>query len=65
MLRNLETLTDEEWRLLDKVAALTQADNESFSEMRALYEGEIGLKVPRVVKSYSPAGGPTDVRLAP
>ena len=63
MLRGLETLTDEEWRLLDQVAVLTQADNKAFAEMRAIYEGQIGLKVPRVVKSYSPVGEPLEVIL--
>ena len=63
MLKDMETHTEEEWRLLDQVAALTQASNEAFTEMRAIYEAEIGLKVPRVIKSYSPVGAPCEVTL--
>jgi hypothetical protein len=54
---------EEEWRLLDRVAVLTQAGNEAFAEMRAIYEEEIGLKVPRVIRSYGPAGEPREVTL--
>ena len=63
MERDLETLTEEEWQLLDQVAVLTQADNKAFAEMRAIYEGEIGVRVPRVIKSYGPVGGPGEVTL--
>ena len=52
-----------ELALLDKIAVLTQAGNESFSEMQAIYENEAGLKVPPVVMSYSPAFGPSEVIL--
>lgn len=63
MLRGMETPADDECNLLDKVAVLTQAGNEAFTEMRAIYEEEIGLKVPRVVQSYSPVGEPSEVTL--
>ena len=63
LLRDIETYTEEEWQLLDKVAVLTQASNEAFAEMRATYEEKIGLKVPRVVKCYSPVGEPSEVTL--
>ena len=63
MLRDIETMIDEEWRLLDKVATLTQAGNEAFPEMQAIYEGNADLKVPRAVKSYSPVGEPSEVTL--
>ena len=63
MSRGIETYTEEEWQLLDKVAVLTQAGNKAFAEMRAIYEEEIGLKVPRVVKCYSPVGEPREVTL--
>jgi hypothetical protein len=63
MLKDIETYTKEEWRLLDKVAVLTQAGNEAFTEMQAIYEEEVGLKVPRVVTCYSPVGEPLEVTL--
>jgi hypothetical protein len=63
MLKDMETYTEEEWQLLDKVAVLTRAGNEAFAEMRAIYEEEIGLKVPPVVKCYSPVGKPSEVTL--
>ena len=63
MQKDLETLTDKEWRLLDKVAMLTQAGNGAFEEMRTTYDGETGLRLPRVVQSYSPVGGPGEVTI--
>lgn len=44
---------EEEMALLDRVAALTQADNESFTALRALYEGNEELRVPPVIVSYT------------
>lgn len=64
MLRDIGTHTDEELRMLDEVATLTQAGNEALSELRSIYEAEADLKVPRVVKCYSPVGETADVRLA-
>lgn len=63
MSKDMETYTKEEWRLLDKVAVLTQAGNEAFTEMRTIYEEEAGLKVPRMVKCYNPVGEPLEVTL--
>jgi hypothetical protein len=63
MLKEMETYTEEEWRLLDRATVLTQAGNRAFTEMRATYEAEIGLKVPRVIKSYGPVGEPREVTL--
>lgn len=54
---------EEELALLDEVAALTQAGDEGFSEMRAIYERTPDLKVPSVVNTYSPAAGPGQVGL--
>ena len=51
----------EELALLDRVAALTQADNDAFGELRAVYSDE-RLRVPPVVTSYTDAG-PRQVRL--
>lgn len=63
MLKDMETYTEDEWRLLDRVAILTQSGNKAFAEMRATYEEEIGLKVPRVIKSYGLVGEPCQVTL--
>lgn len=46
----------EELALLDRIAALTLADNAAFGEMQALYEGDARLRVPRVIDSYRPDG---------
>ena len=63
MLRDIETHTDEELSLIDKVAVLTQAGNEALPEIGAIYEAEADLKVPRVVTSYDPVGEPHEVTL--
>jgi hypothetical protein len=62
-LMRAETPADDECSLMDKVAVLTQTGNEAFTEMQAIYEEESGLKVPRVVKSYSPVGEPSEATL--
>jgi hypothetical protein len=49
--------------LLDRVAALAQAGNESFAELRALYEGDQQLRVPSIIVSYTEAG-PVKIDLA-
>jgi len=49
-------LSAEDMALLDRVAALTLAGNESFSEMRAIYTTDERLRVPPSVRSYA-AGG--------
>ena len=41
---------------LDRVAALTLADNDQFVAMRAIYEGDDRLRVPRVIRSYTQTG---------
>jgi hypothetical protein len=51
-----ETLTPDDMALLDHVAALTQADNEVFAEVRAIYENEDRLRVPSVIRSYTASG---------
>lgn len=63
MRKDMETLDDDEYNLLDRVAVLTQAGNQAFIEMQATYREETGLKVPRVVESYSPVGGPGEITL--
>jgi len=63
MLRGMGAHTDEELRLLHKVAVLTQAGHEALPEMQALYEAEANLKVPGVVMCYNPVGAPSEVTL--
>jgi hypothetical protein len=46
----------EDAALLDRVAALTTADNSAFLEMRALYENDVRLRVPTVIRSYTRTG---------
>ncbi|RLC90976.1 MAG: transglutaminase domain-containing protein, partial [Chloroflexi bacterium] len=41
-----EDISAEDMALLDHVAALTLADNESFSEVRAIYENDARLRMP-------------------
>ena len=56
--------TEEQLMLLDKVATLTQAGDEAFDEMRAVYEGEAVLRVPSVITCYSFVTEPSEVVLA-
>ncbi len=44
-----EALTDEKKELLDRVSALTLADDDAFAEVRAIYESDDRLRVPPVV----------------
>jgi Transglutaminase-like superfamily len=46
---NDAALTDEKRALLDRVAALTPAGDDKFTEMRAIYESDDRLRVPPVV----------------
>jgi len=55
--------TERDLALLDRVARLTQAGDEAFDEMRAIYESEAILKAPPVVTSYSPVGEPGEATL--
>ena len=63
MLRGMGPHTDEELRLLDKVAVLTQAGHEALPDIQALYEAEASLKVPGVFMCLSPVGAPSEVTL--
>ena len=46
---NDAALTDEKKALLDRVAALTLAGDDAFTEVRAIYESDDRLRVPPVV----------------
>ncbi|MGD8998307.1 MAG: transglutaminase-like domain-containing protein [Anaerolineae bacterium] len=50
-----EDLLAQDMALLDRVAVLTQAGNEAFTELRAIYEYNQQLRVPSVVISYDGA----------
>jgi hypothetical protein len=49
---------DSDMPLLERLALLTQADDQAFAGLQAIYAQERGVKVPQVVKSYSPGGAP-------
>jgi hypothetical protein len=49
MVMNDEGITDENKALLDRVAALTLADDDAFADVRAIYESDDRLRVPPVV----------------
>ncbi len=51
-----KNLSADDMALLDRVAALTLADNSAFAEMRTLYENDSRLCVPSVIKSYLGSG---------
>ncbi len=56
---------EDELALLDEVAWLTEAGDSAFEDMRGLYEGEAGLRVPPVVNRHSPAVGLHPASLGP
>lgn len=45
-------LTDDDFAVLDQVAALTIGDDESFAETRTLFADDSRLRVPQVIRSY-------------
>jgi hypothetical protein len=45
-------LRDDQLALLDRLAAITQAPDASFAELRRLYEGEEGVRVPATVFNW-------------
>ena len=51
-----DNVSEEDLSALDRVAALTQADNSAFAELRSTYEEDARLRVPPVVNSYTRAG---------
>ena len=63
MQKGVESMNDDEWKLLDQVAKLTGGASSAFEEIRSIYDGSPMLKVPQKIKSYSPVGGPTEVTL--
>lgn len=58
-----EELSEDDLALLDKLATLTQGGNDTFDEIRAVYESDERLRVPPVVMNYSPVAEPSEVRL--
>lgn len=51
-----DSVSAEDVTLLDRVAAMTIADNSAFLEMQLLYENDIRLRVPDVIRSYTRTG---------
>jgi len=49
---NDNNLSDDDFKLLDKVALLTLSDESSFSEILSIYKTNKGLDVPAVISSY-------------
>jgi hypothetical protein len=56
-------LSEEDWALLDRIAALS-LDNAQFDAARALYETDERLRVPPVITSYPAGPEPIKVTLA-
>jgi Transglutaminase-like superfamily len=52
-----EHLEDHDVELLDRVADATASADPEAADLRRLYEGEPGLRVPEAVVSYDPLGG--------
>jgi hypothetical protein len=59
-----QDLSQEGLALLDRVAALCQADDSAFGEIRALYDTDERLRVPPVFDSYPSGPEPQPVKLA-
>ncbi len=59
-----EELNEDDLALLDKLATLTQGGNDTFDEIRAVYESDERLRVPPVVMNYSPVAEPSEVTLS-
>ena len=64
MLAPLDACTDQDWALLDRVAALTQTGDDALPALRTLYEAEAALKVPQVITCFNPVGAPGEVILS-
>jgi len=51
-----EQLSEDDLALLDRVAAITQAGNDAFTQLRMIYENEARLRVPPTIKSFTQSG---------
>jgi hypothetical protein len=49
-------LSQSDMALLDRAAAVTQADNSKFKEVRSIYQDSPELRVPAVIRSYAKGG---------
>lgn len=54
--KEFETLTDNEFKLIDKIAEATSPETENFSEIQNLFQDE-RVKVPKTVKSHTTYSG--------
>ena len=59
-----EELSEDDLALLDKLATLTQGGNDTFDEMRTVYENDERLRVPPVVMNFSPVAEPSEATLS-
>lgn len=63
MMRPFADFSDKAWAILDKAAELLLAGDGALEELHALYEGEEGIQVPRVIKCDTPLVPPHKVEL--
>lgn len=61
LMETREDSTDAQLALLDRVAELTQADDDRHDELTRLYDAEPALRVPRVVRSFNLNGAAVDL----
>lgn len=54
--KKFETLTDDEIKLIDKIAEVTLPETENFSEIQNLFQDE-RVKIPKVIKSHTTYSG--------
>lgn len=64
MLTGDEDMTGEGNALMDRVAALTLAENAGFDDLRALYDSDARLTVPPVIMSFPTGPQPVPITLA-
>lgn len=63
ILRDEADLSEDDWALLDRIAALS-LDNDQFDTLRALYTADERLRVPPVIQSYPDGPPPVAITLA-
>ena len=51
-----EQLSEDDLTLLDRVASITLAGNDAFSDLRTIYENDARLRVPPTIKSFTQNG---------
>src|SRR5579863_2853441 len=56
-----EEMNGDDLALLDQLARITQGGNDTFDEIRAVYESDERLRIPPVVMNFSPVAAPGEV----